>query len=105
LIGSAGAYIPKIATELIRVVVFYHSDQRDLSGADAVSISGLVAQCREVAACWRQADATALDTFVASVKQEVQGGEAEKSGANKSRQEMLIVARDQVLQAVTVLIP
>jgi hypothetical protein len=68
ILGCEDTAIPKVATELVRLLVFYHSDQRDLSGADAVTVQAAIANATVTAQLWRQLDDTAWCDYLCAVE-------------------------------------
>ena len=63
-----------MATELVRVLVFYHSDQRDISGASEESVLIIRVNCVALARQWRKLNAELWDAFIENVLTQVQGG-------------------------------
>jgi hypothetical protein len=68
MLGCQDAAIPKVATELVRLLVFCHSDQRDLSGADAATVQAIIAKAVATAQLWRQLGDTAWCAFLSAVE-------------------------------------
>ena len=62
----------QVATELVRVLVFYHSDQRDISGASEESVLIIRVNCVALARQWRKLNAELWDAFIENVLTQVQ---------------------------------
>ena len=61
----------QVATELVRVLVFYHSDQRDISGASEESVLIIRVNCVALARQWRKLNAELWDAFIENVLTQV----------------------------------
>lgn len=60
-------YVHKIATELCRLHIFYHSQQRDISGASTECITIMVANITTLGSLLRKLNVTAWDAYLSEV--------------------------------------
>jgi hypothetical protein len=109
VLGCEDTVIPKVATELVRLLVFYHSDQRDLSGADAATVQALIANTVATAQQWRQLGDTAWCAFLSAVEAQLSTAECgvpqspEKVGGVKDETQLRDTATERVRLAIAVL--
>jgi hypothetical protein len=109
LLGCQDAAIPKVATELVRLLVFCHSDQRDLSGADAATVQAIIANAVATAQLWRQLGDTAWCAFLSAVAAQLCAAECdvpqspEKVSGVKDGAQLRDTATERVRLAIAML--